>query len=187
MIQRFFKLIYVAALLAVGLFLVGYPLTTINYDRIVITTYKAQCLSNNKDVVLQGMKPGEIYEFDEIVYKDNIFSDVNGTLNFYCKYYDEIQPYIAIYNNATTVAERQAANTNYFEFRLGIKSGVSPYPNLYRLVPVSEDTNYNEVLSPLIEALMIAISWFVLLQLARIAYIYIVFGEIVWHPFKHRK
>jgi len=187
MIQRFFKLIYLIALVAIGLYLVGYPLTAINYDRIAITTYKAQCLSNSKDVVLQGMHPGEVYEFNEVVYEDTIFSDTKETLNFYCKYYDQVQPHIVAYNNTRTLAEQREANVAFWTLRQELEPNVYTYPQLYKLVPISEETNYYEILSPLVEALTVAIGWFVILQLARMAYIYIVFGEVAWHPFRLHK
>jgi hypothetical protein len=67
MANRFFKLLYLFVLIAIGLSLPIVLLSSINFDEIVITTYKAKCLSNGKYVVLQGSPRNDLaYEFNEL-------------------------------------------------------------------------------------------------------------------------
>lgn len=183
MTQRFFKLLYVLALAGIVLSLPIYLLATIQTDAIVRTTYQAKCNSNGEYVVLQGSKLGEAYQFDEFVLNDTIFSDTKDTLNFYCKYFDEIQPHVVVYTQTKTPAETLEANSDFFAFRES-KPEVYAYPQLYTLETVSEITQWNQVYNPIIEWLLTAIALFILLQFVRMCYVYVTFGKVVWHPFK---
>ena len=187
MSKRFFKLLYVLALIAIGLSLPIYLLTSIQFDAITRTTYKAKCLSNDQYVVLQGSQIGEAYEFDEFTLNDTIYNDTKRSLNFYCKYYDAVQPYIVAYTESKTNADIVKSNTSFFNFREGAISNVYSYPALYNLEVVSEITQLNEIYNPIINWLIYALFFFVILQIVRMCYVYVVFGKVVWHPFKSIK
>lgn len=184
MTKRFFKLLYVLALIVLGLSFPIYLLTNIQFDAIVRTTYTARCLSNDQYVVLEGSRIGEAYRFDEFTLNDTIYNDTKKTLNFYCKYYDAIQPYIVAYTESKTKADIAKANTNFFNYRETVFSNVYSYPPLYKLEVVSEITQLNEIYSPLIDWLIVAGFAFMVLQIARMCYVYVVFGKVVWHPFR---
>jgi hypothetical protein len=135
-------------------------------------------------VVLQGGKVGDA----EIWNEGYLNSSENRTaimeqLNFYCKYYDEIQPHIVAYNQANTSAEQVAANILFTQFENG-KEKVYAYPELYTLEVVSEETRPQEIYDPLLSGLLGALMAFLLLQVIRICYVYVVYGKLVWHPFK---
>lgn len=184
MTKRFFKLLYVLALIVLALSFPIYLLTNIQFDAIVRTTYKAKCLSNEQYVVLEGSRVGEAYEFDEFTLNDTIYNDTKKTLNFYCKYYDTVQPYIVAYTESKTNSEIVKANQNFFNFRESVISGVYSYPALYKLEVVSEITQLNEVYNPIIAWLIYAAFAFIVLQIIRMCYVYVVFGKVVWHPFR---
>ena len=161
-----------------------FVLTSIQFDRIVLSTYKAKCLSNNQYVVLQGDPVGDATTYDE-VYLNSSENRVAimEQLNFYCKYYDEIQPHIIAYNEANTSAEYYNANIRFSQFK-DTKDKVYAYPELYKLEVVSNETHLEEIYYPLLGWLMGAVAAFVLLQIVRMCYVYVVFGKLVWHPFK---
>ncbi len=187
MSKRFFKLLYVLSLITIGLGLVVLLLTSIRFDRVVTSSYKAKCLSNNQYVVLQGSPVGEAVVLDEIYLE----SSENRTaimeqLNFYCKYYDEIQPHIVAYSKAKILSEEYTANLRFTQFE-NSKEKVYAYPELYKLEVVKNYTNLNEILNPLIDSFSVAVFAFILLQILRVSYVYTVFGEIVWNPFKQNK
>jgi len=184
MSQRFFKLLYVFALIGLVLSAPIYLLQEIRLDAIVSDTYKAKCLSNNQYVVLQGAAIDEVYEVNEHTLNDPL-SDTKRTLNFYCKYYDEIQPYIIASNENPSQAGR--LNLDYSEFRNPRYDNVSIYPALYELEVVKRTIRYDEFLNPIVVWLVGAAMAFVLLQIIRMSYVYVVFGEVVWHPFRQRK
>lgn len=133
MTKRFFKLLYALALICIALSLPITILTSVQFDKITITSYKAKCLSNNQYVVLEGSQQNEAYVFDEITLEDTIFSDTKKTLNFYCRYYDEVQPYIVAYTEAKTNAEVIKVNQDFFRFQQSVISNVYAYPAQYQL------------------------------------------------------
>lgn len=183
MIKRLFKLLYVIALIVIVLSLPIYLLSEISFDQIVVSTYKAKCLQNGKYVVLQG--GSEPYTFDEIGLEDQIFQNVRQDLNFYCRYYDQIQPHITSYLNSNTLEETRNANINFSNFKSPVISSVYSYPELFNLEEVSSETRYYEVYGPVIAWLIYAIFAFITIQILKICYIYIVFGKVIWHPFKY--
>ncbi len=184
MTKRFFKLLYVLALIALALSLPITLLINIHPDEIVRTTYKAKCLSNNQYVVLEGSPLNEAYEFDEFILNDTTFSDTKQTLNLYCRYYDQIQPYITEYVESKTPAETRKANADFFTFRNSVESSVYSYPALYSLEVVSNITQWNVIYNPIIGWFVCALLAFIVLQALRMCYVYVVFGKVVWHPFK---
>src|SRR3989344_7112727 len=189
MTNRFFKLLYVFAFIGLGLSLPIYILSSMDFDAIYMTTYKARCLSNNQYVVLQGSRDRQPYVFDKFSYNDPIIPelDVKKQLNFYCKYYDEIQPHISAYINAQTTKEEWDANLNFSNFKDSVNSNISSYTELYKLEKVDDFFQPYQFWSPLIDWFMGALFAFLLLQIIRMSYLYIVFGEIVWHPLKQSK
>ena len=185
MAKRFFKLLYIIILIGIGLSFPLYILTSIEFDEIVISSYKAKCLSNNEYVVLEG--DSQAYVFNEITLEDTIYSNTKEDLNFYCKYYDSVQPYVLSYIRAKNTAEQVDANKGFFNFKESVINNVYSYPALYKLEVVSEETNLYRIYGPLVEWFAVALFVFILLQILRMCYVYIVFGEVVWHPFKHIK
>jgi hypothetical protein len=184
MTKRFFKLIYTLALISIGLSLPIYIIFSIQWDRITISSYKAKCLSNSEYVVLQGSPIGEatLWEETYLNSSENRIA-IKEQLNFYCRYYDEIQPHIVAYNETKTPAEQVAANQRFTTFENSVVK-VYAYPELYTLEPVSEETHLEEVYYPLLTWLICAVIAFLILQFIRICYVYIVFGKVIWHPFK---
>lgn len=183
MTKRFFKLAYVLALIAIAVWLPIYVLSSIQWDMVTLSSYKAKCLSNNQYVVLQGAPIGDAEIWNEVY----LNSSENRTaimerLNFYCKYYNEIQPHIVAYNETKTLAEQRDANIRFVEFEK-TKDKVYAYPELYTLETVSAETHLEEIYNPLLVGLVGAIAAFLILQFVRICYVYIVFGKVVWHPF----
>lgn len=183
--KRFLKLIYIIALLGIVIFIPIYILSSIEFDKVVISSYKAKCLFNNEYVVLQGNQLYQPYVFDEIRLNDTTWSDIEKDLNFYCKYYNDIQPHIIAYTESRTRAEQVKANKEFWNFRENVISSVSSYPPLYKLEEVSKKTNlYFQIFAPIISGFVFALIMFVILQIIRMCYVYVVFGKVVWHPFK---
>lgn len=185
MANRFFKLIYVIALILIALSLPIYFFSNVDFSKITISTYKAKCTSNDQYVVLEGSSSNsqsQAYTFDETSL-DNPLSDTKEDLNFYCKYYDQIQPYLNDYAASTTTNEQKLVNLSFYQFK-NSQDTVYAYPQLYKLETVSERKNYNEVLYTLMAWFGGALAAFVILQILKISYLYVKFGEIVWHPFK---
>ena len=166
MTNRFFKLVYVLALIAIALWLPIYVLSSIQWDMLTLTDYKAKCLSNNQYVVLQGGKVGnpDIWNEGYLNSSENRTA-IKEQLNFYCKYFDEIQPHIVAYNQAKTSAEQYAANMRYRQFE-NTKDKVYAYPELYTLEVVSEEKRPQEIYDPLITGLVGALMAFLLLQIS---------------------
>lgn len=185
MLNRFFKLLYVFGLIAIVLSLPIFILSQIHFDRIVETSYKAKCTSNNQYVVLQGSSVA--YIFDNLALNNSEFK-TGEDLNFYCKYYDEIQPHIATYIKSKSRAEQISANLAFVDFEKSVgRANIYPYPKLYELEIVDKEIHYYAIYIPLINWLLAAGASFLILQILRISYVYIVFGKIIWHPFKSLK
>lgn len=184
MTKRFFKLLYVLALIAIGLFLPIYILTSIDYESITRTSYKAKCISNQEYVVIQGSAQNDAWVFDEISYDDKIYNDIKRDLNFYCKYYSEIQPHILAYNQADTRQGQVKANQEFFNFKQNVIDSIFDYPASYKLEVVRNEFQPYKIYGPIIDGLVIALGAFILLQIIRICYVYIVFGKVFWHPFR---
>lgn len=161
-----------------------YLLENIHFDEVVYTTYKAKCNSNNQYVVLEGSQPNDYYIFDKITLNDNTFSDTKKDLNFYCQNYDEIQPYIIDYVNSKTNEERINVNKDFFTFKENVYSNVYSYPPTYQLEVVDSEIIPYKIYGPIINWLIGAIIIFIILQVVRICYVYVVFGKVVWHPFR---
>jgi hypothetical protein len=121
---------------------------------------------------------------DENYWNSEYSADINKQMNFYCKYYEEVQPHIAAYIESKTRADEVNANINFSNFRNSVDSNVSAYPALYKLEVESNKIQSQEIYDPIIDALTGAILAFLLLQIARICYVYVVFNKLVWHPFR---
>ena len=185
MTKRFFKLLYVLALIVIGLSLPVYLLLNIDPDAITRTSYKAKCLSNSQYVVLQGSQYNEVDVMDEFYLNSPENSTaIKKQLNFYCTYYDQIQPHIKAYVESKTLAEQRTANTNFWNFRDSVEGNVSAYPALYQLEVVSEIKQWNAIYNPIVEWVLLGGFSFLVLQIIRMCYIYVVFGKVVWHPFR---
>jgi hypothetical protein len=187
MTKRFFKLIYTISIIILVLSMPVYLLININFDNIIVSTYKARCNSNDKYVVLEGASFGESYEFDEFVLNDTIYSDTKKQLNFYCKYYDQVQPYVISYANSKTIQDEINANIEFFNFKDSVYDNVYSYPPLYSLEETRKDYRWNELYGPMVVWFFGALGIFAVLQVFRMCYVYVVFGEIVWHPFRQTR
>lgn len=187
MLNRFFKLLYIFSFVGICLSLLVVVILEISHETSIRITYKAKCLSNNEYVVLQGAQYNEAYTFDNFVLNDTIYGDTKRTLNFYCKHYDEIQKHITAYVESKTPAEIRDANADFFQFRERVISGSSSYPPLYTLEEVDKVFLPYMVLNPILDWVLVALCAFVLLQVARMSYVYVVFGQVVWHPFRQQK
>ena len=186
MAQRFFKLIYTLSLVALILSFPLYYISSFRSDLLYDITYKAKCISNGKFVVLEGAKENEIYEINKFTLDHPIAPEYDDKrlLNFYCKYYDEVQPYIIAYNKSTSRGEEVSVNQNFYTFQNVVITQVSLYPPLYELVIVKKELQQYQLYGPIIDWLLYAVSAFLLLQVMKICYVYVVFGRIVFHPFK---
>ena len=182
MINRFFKLLYIFSLIAIALSLPVYLVSRIRLDQLTTTSYRAICLENNKYVVLQGSLSDEAFIFKDPAPEDQ--KDFNFSLNLYCKYYNGIKLHIIAFRESKTRSEQVAANLAFVNFENSVKSNISSYPKLYRIETVDKKIYYDEIYIPLIIWFEGALLAFIILQTLRISYIYVVFGKIVWHPFK---
>jgi hypothetical protein len=179
MIKRLFKLLYVFALIGITLYIpiyIYYKIAiNLGMDRIVENSYRAKCKSNNEYVILQGSK--EPYEFNSFVL-NTAELETKKDLNFYCKYYNEVQPYITGYDGT------YKGNTNFFDFKESVIKNVNSYPELYNLELLKKEIHYDYIYGAFIAAFVFALIMFIALQFLRICYVYIVFGKVIWHPFK---
>lgn len=184
MANRFFKVLYAIALLAI---IVSIPVSFIDGREIrehLYVSYKVKCTSNDKYVVLQGSQLDEYYTLTDNIL--DLFPDKKKELNFYCQYYSDIQKHILAY---LATDNRTQANIDYFEFRREKLPTISAYPTLYELERVKDSNGawtYG-ILEPLVDAITYALVAFGLLQIIKFIYVYIVFGEVVLHPFKQHK
>lgn len=185
MTKRFFKLLYTLILIAIVIWLPIHVLSSIRWDTVVLSSYKAKCLSNNQYVVLQGSSVGDITIWDEdYLNSSESHTTIKEQLNFYCKYYDQIQMHIATYNEAKTPSERVSANQRFVAFE-NSKDKVYAYPELYKLETVNEEFRPQEIYNPILDGVVFAAIAFTLLQIIRVCYVYVVYGKLVWHPFKN--
>src|SRR3989344_348598 len=77
MSNRFFKLLYVFGLITIVLSFPIYLLSVIHFDQIVVSSYKAKCLSNNKYVVLQGASSyDDAFVFEETFLTDTVIMGI---------------------------------------------------------------------------------------------------------------
>ena len=120
-------------------------------------------------------------------YNDPTYGNLKKDLNFDCKYYDEIQPHIIAYNRAGTIEEEVKANQDYFTFKQSVFDTVWEYPKLYTLEVVNKNILFYKIYGPIVDGISGAVVLFVLLQIIRMSYVYVVFGEVVWHPFRQRR
>lgn len=184
MAKRFFKLLYIIILVGIALSLPIYLLSSIQFDKIFISSYRAKCNSNGQYVVLEGSKLNEHYVFDEVFLNDTTYGDVKKSLNFYCQNYNDVQPYIVAYANSKTRSDQIKANEDFFAFEEKVLPGVYSYPPTYQLEVVSNETNLYKIYGPIINWLLGATLAFIVLQIIRMCYVYVVYGKIIWHPFK---
>jgi hypothetical protein len=182
MIFRFFVVLYIIATIAIAGWVVFDLVKWVHPSEIRISTYQAKCLHNNEYVVLQG---GDTpYLFDEKVLNEPL-NQTEETLNFYCKYYDQIQPHIQAYLQSSTYPEKYRANLAFLELEESLdRKHTSNTPALYSLETVREENNFLEVLFYLGGTLLWGLIGVLFLQVLRIVYLYIAFGEIIWHPFR---
>ena len=182
MLNRLFVLLYIIGAAGLVLFIPIYSLANINFDRIVISDFKAQCNDNGQYVVLQGSQPDEHMVMSEDYLKDQ-GSTFKKQLNFYCQYYSDIQPHIQRYLASKDLRDRAQANIEFNKFEDSVWNSVNSYPELYQLIEVSKKNNYSE-LSAILSAIILAVVGFIILQVLRMSYLYVVFNKVVWHPFR---
>lgn len=164
MIKRFFKLLYVLCLTAIVLSLPIYLTFNVGAKskELIVHTYNAKCKSNNQYIILQG--DNTPYKFDSLAL-DRRNDDIPEILNFYCKYWGK--------------------NLSYYDNIDVPEYKVYAYPELFNLEVVKTQNNYLVIFGFAIAEWVIGgLIAFVILQFLRICYVYIVFGKLVWHPFK---
>lgn len=141
-------------------------------------TYQARCIKNGKLVVLQGTIDNSPATYTKSYLNDYRF-DPEKDLRFYCNNYDEIQKHIENYKNAKNVNEEIKATLIYREFEKNAPT--TNYKN-YSLELIN--TSYSFLWFTLFTSMIYTLGAFLLLQIIRIIYQYIVFGSFTWHPYK---
>ena len=186
MTLRSFIVLYFLAIIALAGALVYFTFTEIKFSGMNVNHYQAKCLSNDKYVILQGdTRP---YEFPETNLTTTEFMDVKQDLNFYCKYYDQIQPYIQAHINSKNIQEEYQANIAFHKFEESVaRSSISRTPALYSLETIRVENIPSTAFSELLAVLTFGLIGFVILQILRMVYLYIAFGQIIWHPFRKPK
>lgn len=175
MIKRFFTLVYILGLMAIFLSLPAYIISEFNSNENLKTSYKAKCLSNNEYIVLQGSH--EPYVFKEQALNNDKL-ETKKDLNFYCKYYDEIQPFIASHDGSFK------EDLRFIKFKNSVASNVFQYPPLYKLESINIFPALLNAIKTWLQGATIA---FIILQFFRICFVYITRGKIEWVPFKSTK
>jgi len=154
-------------------------------------TYRARCISNGEYVVLQGSQYNEYFEFNDYELEDTTYLDTKRTLNFYCAYYDEVQPHIAAYienskiiNFSERAREQKRVTNNFFSFRENVYSSVSAEPALYELESVKDKKPLSKAIAESLYAWVFgALIYFLALQVVRMSYVYVTTGKVAWNPF----
>jgi hypothetical protein len=183
--KRLLKLIYVLSLTAIVLSFPIHVLTSIDYGRVYSKSYKAKCLSNDKYVVLQGSPSDEGDDFLDLSLTGENGHAYNRQLNFYCKYYDEIRPFIVSYRTSNSNTEQYQNNLAFTAFEKSKNyDQMFTNPKLYELELVKKDFQPWVVFGPIIDWLTVVGGLFIIIQIIKICYIYVVYGKIVYHPFK---
>lgn len=158
--------------------MVAIPFTSEFWESIGINTYKARCLSNNQYVALQGSMDDSPYTFDDRILSEESNLGTLKTVSFYCSNYNQIRPHILAYRQAKTDQEQVQANSAFFaEFGETRQSALKNY----QLEIMSTYSDYQ----PLWDTIAIILGYYLLLQLVRVVYIYIVFGKLVLYPYKN--
>jgi hypothetical protein len=110
--------------------------------------------------------------------------EIQKELNFYCQYYDQIQPHIIAYIESKNINEQRDANKKFWSYRSSVEDSVKSQPHLYQLEVAKEEKQWSEIYNPIIAWLIMGGFSFLLLQVIRICYVYVVYGKLVWHPFR---
>lgn len=182
--HRFFKLIYLILLIGILLFTCVYYIKDFIRQERIYTEYKVKCIDNGKYIVLEGSENlaplvTSMASFD--------LETTRKEYNFYCKFYDEMQPYIMKSFERKLTAQDI---TNYFYFRTEKIKQISNYPELFILEkqPHNKDYYYYYVIvNPLLDALINIGGLFILSQFLKNFYTYIKFGEVTFHPFRSKR
>jgi len=177
MANRFFKLLYTLGLIAIIFSLPVYFINEVDSERIVEYTYKAKCKENNQYVILQGSHEAYIFNNWEL----NNLVDSRKDLNFYCKYYREIKPYIDNFDGGIE------DNLRFSNFKGSVISSIYNNPELYNLEEINKRIDYYYIYAKLIGWAIGALIAFLMIQFLKICYVYVVFGKLVWHPFRASK
>lgn len=176
--HRFFKLVYGILLAGIIVFIpINFIINSSNYSYRFVQ-YKVKCSHNNKYVVLQGSK------LDEYATYSNATLD-KREMNFYCKFYSEIQFYIADYLRSNNKIQ---SNLDYFDFKAKNINKVGYYPELFTVEKQYDEFFYRgTIFDPLLVSLTLGGIFFVGLQVLKNFYTYIKFGTWTIHPFRTEK
>ena len=181
MLHRFFVLLYVLANVYVVTFSIGIAYDETNFlADLSNTVYQVRC-DNGELVVLQGTLDGSPVTYDDRYLERNDGNTFRSKLRFYCANYEEIQYHINAYAAAVTPAERQRALTEYRSFE---DSQVDTVVQNYTLEEIESDSSARSFFTFLLLAVSLLIGQWLILQVLRIAYLYVVFGKLVWHPYR---
>lgn len=191
MFERFSKVINTLALLGILGSIPLFFITSFDAEEFIIDTYQVRCIDNGSFITLQGGVVGEPDTWTERqldMFRDGMrnpgFDYTTQNLNFYCLYYDDIQPYIYSY---TLSEDKVAANMRYAEFKKSVIDSVDRYPELYDKVLVDSERQMYVLTNALAIASVFPLILFLLLQMVRIIIVYVVYGEMVWNPLRVRK
>ena len=187
MLHRFFKLLYVLALIAIAVSIPVFLVAEIEYSKIVVTTYKVRCLNSDEHLVLYGSQI-----FSEFVIGGKNSDSWNKKFNFHCQYYDSLLNSnsllkVANYFEEEDLIERLRDYKEFSAFEKKIVLNTASYPEHFTLEPISDEIQWHQIFMPLIELFSGLLIAFLFLQFLRMSYVYIVFGRVVWHPFKDKQ
>lgn len=179
-VQRFFVLVYM--FLHIPILMIAWSMyDQFNYkDHIGVNTYKATCTENKRDVVLQGETDGSPYTFDDVYFRTNK-SEIETRMSFYCEYYDELQKHIQAYMQADTNLKETLANRAFWQFE---ESKPKITKDNFTLEIVDTKNDYGQIFWLAAAILVFVTGYYIGLQTIRISYVYVVFGRLVWHPYK---
>jgi len=145
-----------------------------------VHTYQVRCSKNGELVVLYGTTDNSPYTFNGKLIT-NSFLEERKDLNFYCNNYDEINKYIEQYKNAKSVDKKTEIDLNYLAFK---KNASTTNEQNYTLRVVDTKTDLTSLYVGIKNALIYMFMYFLVLQVTRIIFHYILSGKIIWHPYK---
>lgn len=145
-----------------------------------VHTYQVRCSKNGKLVVSFGTIDNSPYTFSGKLIT-NSFWEERKDLKFYCNNYDEIQKYIENYKNAKSINEKTDINLSYLSFK---KNAPMTNEQNYTLRVVDTKTDFTSLFIGIKNALIYMFIYFIMLQVVKIIFQYILSRKIIWYPYK---
>lgn len=144
-----------------------------------VHTYQARCLNNGKLVVFYGTVDNSVYEFKGKLIT-NSYLEKRNDLKFYCNNYDEIQKYIDKYKKAKNIEEQEKVNAEYKNFE---KTALNANKLNYTIKVVNTKTDFTKFFTGIRIGLIYSLIYYLVLQIIRIIFQYILFKKILWNPY----